>query len=338
MTSDKPKHKPNTKHTLEEVLKSLHDLIRNDLVEARTPAPPPEAPASESTASHDSDEFNAALDKLDEIITHKLIEPVERAQRLPPQAVEDITPEDDAADAEPPEADEESIESPEFGAQDEDIVLESPDAVDPDAVDTDVEKRDDVQEAFSFDELPALEETNEPLKPLPSSELELDADSARPAPTDEAQGLSIVEWENAPTVEYAPSSEAPNDAPPDEPPAAIEPDQAPAAANEPVIDAAAEELLVAPPPGPPPVRQEPAITPRDDIPVLNEVAHEILSQTGGMLPAPERAREIAIQVIARLNIELRQNGRQPLDTRTIHRLQQLLRHALSARPTDDQHR
>src|SRR5688500_3277711 len=92
MNDDKPKHKPQQKHTLSEVLKSLQDLIRTDLVttpaakkaaapSARSKPIPP--PASINPAEPDS--FSDALNKLDDIITHQIIEPVERERLTPPE-------------------------------------------------------------------------------------------------------------------------------------------------------------------------------------------------------------------------------------------------------------
>ena len=45
-------------------------------------------------------------------------------------------------------------------------------------------------------------------------------------------------------------------------------------------------------------------------------------------PAADRARELAVRVAARLNIERRKRGEAGIDTKTIHRLQQLLREEL----------
>ncbi len=72
----------------------------------------------------------------------------------------------------------------------------------------------------------------------------------------------------------------------------------------------------------------PAETPHDDIPVLENVA---LAPPPATKPAPvsaEHMRDVSIKVIARLNIELRKAGKQPLDAKAIHRLQQLLRESL----------
>jgi hypothetical protein len=46
--NEAPKHKPSEKHTLDEVLKSLQDLIRNELLEEDRPPPPPKPPLDPS--------------------------------------------------------------------------------------------------------------------------------------------------------------------------------------------------------------------------------------------------------------------------------------------------
>ncbi|BAU47668.1 hypothetical protein SVA_1089 [Sulfurifustis variabilis] len=83
MADEKPKHKPSPKRTLEEVLKSLQDLIRNDIVSRRdadtAPSSPPAPPAGSIP-----DAFDRALDKLDALITHELIEPARHARENPP--------------------------------------------------------------------------------------------------------------------------------------------------------------------------------------------------------------------------------------------------------------
>lgn len=86
MNGDKPKHKPQKKHTLSEVLKSLQDLIRTDLVTAHAaPAPTASARAPQAPAPSEPDTFNQALDRLDEIITQKIIEPSARTRSTPPE-------------------------------------------------------------------------------------------------------------------------------------------------------------------------------------------------------------------------------------------------------------
>lgn len=76
----------------------------------------------------------------------------------------------------------------------------------------------------------------------------------------------------------------------------------------------------------------------DDIPVL----HEVVAPPAGSalagepvspameppLPAPDRARDIVVRAVAKLNVEMRKHGGAGLDTKTILRLQQLIRQEL----------
>ncbi len=84
---------------------------------------------------------------------------------------------------------------------------------------------------------------------------------------------------------------------------------------------------------------KPPATPKfnlDDIPVLHEVvappAGSILAPPPAPppapLPAPERARDIVVRAVAKLNVELRKSGGAGLDTKTILRLQKLIRQEL----------
>jgi hypothetical protein len=76
----------------------------------------------------------------------------------------------------------------------------------------------------------------------------------------------------------------------------------------------------------------------DDIPVLHEVvAPPAGSALAGApvsptleppLPAPDRARDIVVRAVAKLNVEIRKSGGAGLDTKTILRLQQLIRREL----------
>lgn len=96
----------------------------------------------------------------------------------------------------------------------------------------------------------------------------------------------------------------------------------PAAAIEPAPPAAA---------GPPPFNL-------DDIPVLKEVvappagstllAEPPASRTPPPRPSPDRARDLVVRAVAKLNIEMRRSGGVGLDTKTILRLQQLIREEL----------
>jgi len=73
----------------------------------------------------------------------------------------------------------------------------------------------------------------------------------------------------------------------------------------------------------------------DDIPVLNEVvappAGSVPTPTTPPtppLPAPDRARDLVVRAVAKLNVEMRKTGGTGLDTKTILRLQQLIRQEL----------
>lgn len=75
----------------------------------------------------------------------------------------------------------------------------------------------------------------------------------------------------------------------------------------------------------------------DDIPVLLEVVAPPAGSTlisppaptaAPPLPAPDRARDIVVRAVAKLNVEMRKSGGAGLDTKTILRLQQLIRKEL----------
>ena len=70
---------------------------------------------------------------------------------------------------------------------------------------------------------------------------------------------------------------------------------------------------------------------QEEIPILKEVAQLDTSPHPTPLPEAAQARDIAIRVIARLNIERRKAGQAPLDIKTIERLQKYLAEALSKR-------
>lgn len=76
----------------------------------------------------------------------------------------------------------------------------------------------------------------------------------------------------------------------------------------------------------------------DDIPVLSEVVAPPAGSTlvaklaspvaEPPMPAPDRARDIVVRAVAKLNVEMRKTGGSGLDTKTILRLQQLIRQEL----------
>lgn len=89
MSDGKPKHKPQKKRALEEVLKSLQDLIRTDLANSQATHKSLWASTSADPASpvsaEEPDTLRDALHKLDKIIAEKIIEPVQRAEDTPPE-------------------------------------------------------------------------------------------------------------------------------------------------------------------------------------------------------------------------------------------------------------
>ena len=262
MADDRPKHKPQKKHTLEEVLKSLQDLIRNDLIAAQRGGSGPALPALNAPPPAATDAFDTALDTLDHLIDHELIEPAQQARTAPPAADDDLPPDDE-------------------NWPDDDTLINESLAAD---------------EAFSV--------TDDAGKDLAPEERTVPTEPAAPRG---AQNTFAFE---------APPAGASNGA--DESPA-------PDTDIEPTTDDESNATDM------PPRAHSARSLPEDDIPVLHEVAHEILAAADGALPTPEQAREIAVHVVARLNIELRKGGAAPLDPSTIDRLQQLLREALASK-------
>lgn len=278
MADEKPKHKPSPKRTLEEVLKSLQDLIRNDLVSGRgaeSRPPPPSAPPAASAP----DAFDQALDRLDELITHELLEPARHAQEAAQPKPEEILPGEPEW---PPEESAEAADVEPFPppAESEAQARAKPVPAEDDRTETE-NVRFGVQDRLPFEE------------PPPSL-----ASFLRDEPSEESKA--------EPASSPAPPAQGPHEEP------------------QPATGGAA------PAPGPPPeetVHAGSDSTPDDGIPVLNEVVAELEPAPEAVTPAT--AREIAIRVVARLNIERRKAGEPPLDIRTIERLQNLLKEALA---------
>jgi hypothetical protein len=126
--------------------------------------------------------------------------------------------------------------------------------------------------------------------------------------------------------------------------------QPPSAETEPVVTPAAEKIPdtatasaageadESAPATEPATPETPETIDLDDIPVLHEVvAPPAGSALAGAsvsptmepsLPAPDRARDIVVHAVAKLNVEMRKSGGTGLDTKTILRLQQLIRQEL----------
>ena len=113
------------------------------------------------------------------------------------------------------------------------------------------------------------------------------------------------------------------------------------APEAPAMEAKTESTPTTEPPdetGESPAPEAPASHELDDIPVLKDVVAQpgdgkrrkktATPATESPLPAPDRAREIVVRAVAKLNVEMRKSGSAGLDTRTILRLQQLIRQEL----------
>lgn len=172
-----------------------------------------------------------------------------------------------------------------------------------------------------------LEAVSEPTHEKPRDKYSVDFDSSDlTPPLPDEPVLAPPETGTAMQSETPAEEIAEAAAPPLEPPAVETKAETPAETEspQPTMETAASEA--------------PASFNLDDIPVLNEV---VAPPAGGVpaaeptapspeapLPAPDRAREIVVRAVAKLNVEMRKSGSAGLDTRTILRLQQLIRQEL----------
>lgn len=200
--------------------------------------------------------------------------------------------------------------------------------------------------AAPTDVVPAPESPPAPVEKKVTLEIveEPTSDGSPKASVDfDALGLEPSQPEQAPPPVVAdipaPEAESPvttakpdaTPAPKPKPPKAVE--------KTPTVETKAE---TAPRPAQPPAPAEPGTTKTpptlnlDDIPVLNEVVAPPAGSAPvakpdappSTLPAPDRARDIVVRAVAKLNVEMRKTGGAGLDTKTILRLQQLIRQEL----------
>jgi hypothetical protein len=270
-----PEHKPSRKVALEEVMRSLQDLVSNELAtdpagspgEAQTAAAKPKKPVPAEKLPATRSAYSA------DVLPTTPIEP-------------DSISLDHAHPAQPPSA------TPDVGNELPDINTESLSAaVAPPAAMGSAVPAEGLQQ-----ELPYLEE----ISPAPSAN--------PPAPTPEAAEFQMAELppEELPPVEVNDDINRDNNIPPTSstPEAAPAPDEA---------------------------------MNWDDIPVLEEaveLAEEIDADGAStppatLLPSADAAHRLAIQVAARLNVELRKSGQGGLNSDVITRLARLLQEALA---------
>jgi hypothetical protein len=318
-------HKPSEKHALDDVLKSLQDLIRNELLEVQRP-PAPRPPSADPS------------------IPRKRGRP---RKPLPPEPPALVTPPplEPAAEVEAVRSTLEHLVEHELNPDEATTVHDSATATEaPVPAAEPVEPRGD-QHEFSFD-------LGGPASPAP----EETGPGARELPSIPDSGLT-VEPETVP--EHPPASEAVEEITlaSDEPHPPEAAPQAPVA-DHPTISELEEEFTLATPPadesadtGAPPeipvegafIEEQPAETDSaetlahelafDDIPVLQDM---VAPPPPGSHARPadvlavdsQKLRDLSIRAVARLNIELRKRGETPLDAKLIDRLQGLLREEL----------
>lgn len=352
---DKPKHKPNPKHTLEEILKSLQDLIRNDLLEGDATPPSASRATGPTAATAAGGELATLRHSLETLVREELT--TEDAGPAAPSASDGSAPSAPGPDtAIPPEGLQEVFS---FDAATQAVAPEhAPGATPPD--------QDDRQPG-SIDLARATDGTETESSVAPP---EPEAAPVQPGCDDSATAHS----EALPAAGSAPTAE---ERPEFTPQADVAPSGVAVAAPVGEMVEAAGRLAAQLPPD-----TSPAETAGDwdDIPVLEEVVTETVAEhepgelpdvaplslpaghpaeaegpkPGGPapkaradsidqpashtppdnlelpLPAPSRAHELAVRTVARLNIELRKAGKRPLDAKVIARLAMMLRETLES--------
>lgn len=181
--------------------------------------------------------------------------------------------------------------------------------------------------------------------PAPATETPLAAEKIQnQAAAVESETIAL---EPPPAEPAPPSVKLATQAPESEPPKLAE--ESAAAANQAIVPAKPKKGQPAPATGAtPPTAAPPASAAKpeekpptlelDEIPVLNEVVappagSSLVVDTASTAPAPprptpDRARDIVVRAVAKLNIEMRQAGGTGLDAKTILRLQKLIRQEL----------
>lgn len=298
-----PKHKPSEKHALDDVLKSLQDMVRSELLPpdpskaVKKPPPDPDVPrkrgrprkelppesetAPATPACGPVSDYDAILSSLEELVARDLNieEPVPgQAPDAGEQTAEAEIPTLMPLSLAPPS----SAPSPAPDNREDSAKAARPGKPAPRARQTAVEPqapavRDRDQHEFAFD--PPSPAT-QPLPPDPPASPGRTRPPEVAAPSPKAGKTAVAEAASIP----GPSAT----------PAESDLTETPAAAGRQV----------------------------DDIPVLEDIAARPPRAFADF--SPGEVREAAIRVIARLNIELRRTGQPPLDARLIDRLQSLL--------------
>jgi hypothetical protein len=301
-------HKPSQKRTLDEVLRSLQDLIRNELLEEPAPPAPthkdaPTQAAAATTSSHSERlaekesvaqaapgfeplDIPQVIESLHDLVTNELaIGHEDRAgdfgmARTPHQPTAADMAEAGDRHETPPVA---AAESGEVQLS----LFSLGETATPQPLDIQLET-----ETASTADIPAA--------PVPAAldevTVEIETQVVSPAPSSPPRALG-GETDAEPSGQH-PTAAAANDAGP----------TAPSADDIPVL-----EDIALPPPTSSSMAAQAAASP----------------DGGGVRLDPSQAHELAVRVVARLNVELRRAGERPLEPRLIHRLERLLREALA---------
>ncbi len=333
-TGDRPKHKPSQRLTLEEILHSLQDMVRNELAEVGAkPAEQPAAPSFPPLSTHSPQEIETGLKQ----VLHTLVPEHDRSPEHAAIDTAGAIPEI----ANPPEALADAGGLPDLSTTLE-VTQFAPDGGERSEHEADMPEpviphgeeappaEPEVLILTPSPLVPAARPTpppaTAPAQDKPPKTGEYEAPAAVPAGGQTA--LPFLEPEPPPAGAREEAREIVATVP-DAAPQASSPSRSTGAPTQEVrstpmtpmpgwddIPVLHNAVFVPPPETPPP---EPAAGSRTGAPVQFEVP----------LPPATTAREIAIQVAARVNVELRRSGRRGLSSDVIARLALLLREALA---------
>jgi len=360
------KHKPSPRHTLEEVLRSLQDMVRNELGAAgqHPPGAAPEAavPPTGATPRDIETGLRTVLETLDGEESHIPIADEEPPEHMPddsaPFELEPSPP--PAPQIEPPEP---VIARPELApsgpaverAAQHDLPLAEPRVADPEPAMLDEPPRPALDEQPPIEDVSLAEPEPAMIDETPFIPINEDSPAADESPIDEE--LIDIEFtdmdDDEPETEDATMREtdAPREAEPIEEIPKTGPDTTAASEEEmpPETDAPetdADDIQFVDTgavPEPPdwedvPVLEDAVYVPPESHPDSEPGKPAIAPDAGEPsapvqlevpLPSPEGAREIAIRAAARLNIELKRSGRRGLSNDVIIQLTRILRDSLA---------
>lgn len=351
---DKPKHKPNPKHTLEEILKSLQDLIRNDLLEGDATPPTASRAAVPNAATAPGGELAALRQSLESLVSEELT--TEDAGAAP-SASDGSAPAAPALDAAiPPEGLQEvlSFEPAAHAVVTQDV----PSATPPDQDDQQPEPIDLARESDGTEtESSVAPQEQETAAVQPAFDDSATADSEALLATDTAPTAEDL-TEFTPQPDVAPCSvpvdvsvgeavEAAELFAPEQTPHTSPPETAGDWDDIPVLDEVVTETLAEHEPGEVPDGaplslpaghpaeaegpEEGKPGPKARVDSIDAPASQTPPDNLDLpLPAPSRAHDLAVRTVAKLNIELRKAGKRPLDAKVIARLAMMLRETLES--------